>query len=717
MCRVCNNKSVQSTTPRLAGLSVWSRLSIRWRALGAAFGARIRSAPYFLRWLFTGTIIGASAGLVVVAFARAIAFSDHALLHGIGGYLAPTDYASGDHLGSLHLSRPWAIPLVVGLGGLLAGIVSLGAPEVAGSGTDEAINAANGNPRSLRLRAIPAKILASAFTIGSGGSAGPEGPSAQVAAGVGSWLTRLWDLSPADGRVAVAIGIGSGIGCVFRAPLGGALLSAEILYRRDAEFQLVVPSAIASIVAYTVYSVFQGFGPLLGFSGQSYVFTHPLNLLWFALIGVLGAGFGLLYARALKLAQKASSRLGSSRLASVAKPAIGGLMAGSVAVAIPGVLGSGDGWTQRALGVDLLALPLWFVLLMPIAKIVATAFTVGSGGSGGLFSPGMTIGAFIGAGCWRLLAPYAPGLHHDPAPFVIVGMMCCIGSIARVPLSVTVMVAEMTSSIGVVAPAILAVGIATLLVGAMDTSLIDAQLRSREDAPGARMISGMPLLETLRVSQAMKPPTLVLQARSGADEALARLEGLGLPGAPVVDENGLFLGTVGRSELASVVHQEAEQVPTLGRLAEREAATISPDATLSTAASAFVAARQSWLPVLSSERRVTGIITMSDLVRGYRRALGESMKRVSLVGPGAGTLELAVEPGSAVEGRPLSRAALPPGTMIVSLARGDEILIPDGNTLLQAGDVVNALVPQRDQQRVEKLFSPSVAPENPGVKS
>jgi len=282
---------------------------------------------------------------------------------------------------------------------------------------------------------------------------------------------------------------------------------------------------------------------------------------------------------------------------------------------------------------------------------------------------------------------------------------------------VTVMVAEMTSSIGVVAPAILAVGIATLLVGAMDTSLIDAQLRSREDAPGARMISGMPLLETLRVSQAMKPPTLVLQARSGADEALARLEGLGLPGAPVVDENGLFLGTVGRSELASVVHQEAEQVPTLGRLAEREAATISPDATLSTAASAFVAARQSWLPVLSSERRVTGIITMSDLVRGYRRALGESMKRVSLVGPGAGTLELAVEPGSAVEGRPLSRAALPPGTMIVSLARGDEILIPDGNTLLQAGDVVNALVPQRDQQRVEKLFSPSVAPENPGVKS
>jgi CBS domain-containing protein len=487
--------------------------------------------------------------------------------------------------------------------------------------------------------------------------------------------------------------------------LGGALLSAEILYRRDAEFQLVIPSAIASIVGYTVYSVFQGFGPLLGFSGQSYVFTHPLNLLWFVLIGVLGAGFGLLYAKAMKLAQRASSRLGNSRLASVVKPAIGGLMTGAVAIAIPGVLGSGDGWTQRALGADLLALPLWFVLLMPIAKIVATAFTVGSGGSGGLFSPGMTIGAFIGADCWRLLAPYAPGLQHNPAPFVIVGMMCCIGSIARVPLSVTVMVAEMTSSIGVVAPAILAVGIATLLVGAMDTSLIEAQLRSREDAPGARMISGMPLLETLRVSQVMKPPTLVLEANIGGNEALARLENFGLPGAPVVDENGLFLGTVGRSELASVVDQAAEQVPTLGRLAEREAATISPDATLSTAASAFVAARRSWLTVLSSKRQVIGIITMSDLVGGYRRALRESMKRVSLVGPGAGTLELAVEPGSAIEGRALSQAALPPGTMIVSLARGDEILVPDGHTLLQAGDVANILVPQRDQQRVEELFS------------
>jgi len=674
-------------------------------------GDRVRAAPYFLRWMVLGAVVGASAGLVVVVFVRAIGLADHTLLHDIGGYVAPTVFASGDHAGSLHLSRPWAIPIVVGLGGLLAGLVTLFSPEVAGSGTDTALEAVHGNPRSLRLRSIPAKIVASACTIGSGGSAGPEGPSAQVAAAVGSWMTRILDLTPSDGRVAVAIGVGAGIGCVFRAPLGGALLSAEILYRQDAEFELIIPSAIASIVGYTVFGVFQGFGPLMGFPGESYVFRHPLNLVWFLVVGLVAAGLGLAYIWAMRLARLAGTRLGTARWAVVVRPAIGGLLTGALAIAIPGVLGSGDGWAQRALGIGLATLPLWFVLLMPVGKLVATAFTVGSGGAGGLFSPGMVIGAFAGGACWRLLRPVAPGLGHDPAPFVIIGMMCCLGSAARVPLAITVMVAEMTTSIGVVAPALLAIGVATLVVRHFDVTLIDSQLRSRDDVPSRRLVSGLPLLEAIRVDETMQRPKVVFPATTTVSDAADRLEDLHLPGAPVVDERDLFVGVVDADRLRE--HVEADETVSVGHVADRQAMTVSPQVRASVAAAALVTSGRDWLPVLDARRAVIGILGSSDLVRGYRGVLLSSLRRISAIGKGAATLDGAVADTSPLVGRRLADAALPQGTMVVSLTRGDDMVAPDGDTVFRAGDVVSILVPERDRAELAELLVGQSA-EHPG---
>jgi H+/Cl- antiporter ClcA/predicted transcriptional regulator len=608
-------------TPRHEGAGV------RWRAGGARLGDLLKSSPLIVRWLVLGALVGASAGLVVVAFVHAIAFADQVLLRDLSGYRAPTTAASGDHPGSLTVPRRWVLPLLVGAGGVVAGLVALVVPEVTGSGTDVALTAVHENPRALRLRSIPAKIVASAATIGSGGSGGPEGPSAQVAGAVGSWLTRLLDLPPTEGRVAVAIGIGAGIGSVFRAPLGGALLSAEILYRQDADFSMFIPSAIASTIGYTVYGAFDGFGPLMGLHAQSYVFRHPLNLLWFVVVGVVAAAFGLLYILAMRWARLGARRFGHGRWAVVARPAIGGLAAGAVAVAIPGVLGSGDGWTQRALGADLLLLPLWFVLAMPLAKLVATALTVGSGGSGGLFSPGMAVGAFSGAACWRLLHPVAPGLGHDPAPFVIVGMMCCLGSAARVPLSMTVMAAEMTGSIGVVAPALLAVGLATLIVRHYDVSLIDAQPRSADDTPARRLVSGLPLLETMAVGEVMHRPNVVLDAAVPADDALAVLRHHDVPGAPVVDERGLFVGVVDADRLAEMPPEE-RSAP-VGRVADRQAATVAPELRASVAATALATAERDWTPVLDARRHVVGVLSSGDLVRGYRDVLLSSLRRIA----------------------------------------------------------------------------------------
>jgi len=676
----------------------------RLRALGSTLGRRLRASPYIVRWLVLGALVGAAAGLVVVAFARAIQFSDHQLLQRLAGYVAPTVFASGQHPGSLAVARPWALPLVVGIGGVLAGLVALVVPESAGSGTDEAVRAVHGNPRSLRLRSIPGKIVASAFTIGSGGSAGPEGPSAQVAAAVGSALGRVLDLPLPDGRVAVAIGIGSGIGCVFRAPLGGALLSAEILYRQDSEVEVIIPSAIASIVAYTVFSVFQGFSPLMGFAGESYVFSHPIRLVWFLIIGVIAAFVGMLYAKSMTWARAAASRLGTSRWATVARPALGGVVVGSLAVGVPGVLGTGDGWAQRALLPALVALPLWFVLVMPVAKLGATALTVGTGGSGGLFSPGMVIGAFLGAATWRLMRPVFPSVPHDPASFVIIGMMCCLGSIARTPLAVTVMVAEMTSSIGVVAPALLAVGVATLIVGQTDLTLIEAQLRTRDDAPARRLVLGMPMLSAIKVAEVMQSPRSILPAAGDAGDAAAHLGGLHLPGAPVADETGRFVGVVTTAALERAADAEVE-IP-VGRLADRQAPTLSPDAPLSEAVASLLASERGWATVLDDARRVVGIVTNADLVTGYRRLLGTSMRRVTQSGTGAGLVEERIGETSPVAHRHLAEAGLPAGSVVVTVARGDELILPDAQTVLEPGDVVGALVPERNRERLLTLLAP-----------
>jgi chloride channel protein, CIC family len=177
---------------------------------------------------------------------------------------------------------------------------------------------------------------------------------------------------------------------------------------------------------------------------------------------------------------------------SVLKPTVGGLLVGLMALAIPEVLGSGYGWVQQAMTRDSLAhLPLWIVLVLPFAKIVATSFSIGTGGSGGIFGPGIVIGAFTGAAVWRLAdLTGAPGVPHGPGVFVVVAMMACFGSVAHAPLAVMIMVAEMTGSFSVLPGALVAVGIAYLIISRTNVSMYRSQRLDRETAAAERERDG-----------------------------------------------------------------------------------------------------------------------------------------------------------------------------------------------------------------------------------
>ena len=677
-------------------------LRSRWQAARRSLQARaaqwLASASYGQKWLVLGVVIGVTAGIGAVVFYEALRATTHLFLGVIAGYTVPTPVGEGGRAASAHFTRPWAIPLVACLGALAGAVLVFGiAPEAEGHGTDAAIAAVHHNPRGIRLRTVAVKIVASALTIGSGGSGGREGPTGQISAGFGSFLARLLDLSPADARIAVASGIGSGIGSIFGAPLGGAVLATEIMYRDDFEVEALLPSFIASIVGYVVFSSVEGFSPLFG-NVESYRLTDARQLLWFGLIGILGGLIGLLYAKGFYGIADLFARLPIPRWV---RPALGGLIVGCIALAIPEVLGTGYGWIQEGLGQQLLHIPLWIVLILPFARIVSTGLSIGSGGAGGFFGPGMVIGAFTGGAVWRLFEPIVPSLGHDPAPYVIVGMMSCFGGISRAPLAIMLMVAEMTGTLSLIVPAMLAVGLATLIVRRSDDTIYRSQLRSRSDSPAHRILTGLPLLGVARASQAMAVPRCVVP--DSADVAMARnlLEQSGVEAAPFVDEEGRYVGVVTLEALQRV--NEEPDPPTLVSLVDTGYLPIHQGVHLDVVLDTLTATPQTWVAVVDDERLVVGTIATSDLIGSYRRSLQSSLRRVSEVSESSGMLDVVVSENSPIVGAPLRAAAIPKGVLITAIERGREVIRPTGDTVICAGDRFMALGTSGDLARLEHL--------------
>ncbi|MHB8328291.1 MAG: chloride channel protein, partial [Acidimicrobiales bacterium] len=506
---------------------------------------------YLRKWLVLGAIIGISAGLGAIVFYSALRLGTYLFLGMIGGYHAPSPIGEGGVAGSAGFSHPWAIPLTAGLGGLLAGLIVFGlAPEAEGHGTDSAIDAFHHNPKGIRARVSAVKIVASALTIGSGGSGGREGPTGQISAGFASLLGRWTNLSVKTTRLAVAAGVGSGIGAIFIAPIGGAVLGPEILYTEDFEAEALIPSLVASVVAFAIFGAYVGYIPLFG-SHESFGF-QPTQIGYYLLIGVLGGLLGRAYATGFYGIARVFHRLTWPR---PLKPAPAGLAVGALGLAVPQVLGTGYGWVQRSMGPSLLVIPLWIVLVAPLARIAATAFSIGSGGSGGIFGPEMVIGAFTGAGVWRVAHDLGLAVSHGAAPFVIVGMVACFGSVSHAPIAVLLMVTEMTGSLNLILASMLALVIAVVITG--KENIYRAQLVDRAASPTHRQNDAGAMSANVSVGAFMVPPRLVVNLATEARTALAELRHADLPAAPVIDGSRRYRGVVTQQDLVDLPEDRA----------------------------------------------------------------------------------------------------------------------------------------------------------------
>ncbi len=692
--------SVPSATDGQGAGTSASRLRGRGRARLSALGTRINAMSYLPKWLILASTIGVIAGCGAIVFYEALKLSTEFFLGFIAGYHPPSPAGEGLAAGSSHYAHWWLIPIVVTIGGLLAGfIVFTWAPEAEGHGTDAAIDAVHHNPRAIRVRAIVVKIVASAITIGSGGSGGREGPTAQISAGFGSLLARVLDLSPEDGRIAVSVGIGSGIGAIFSAPLGGAVLAADIVYREDFEFQALLPGTFASIIAYAIFGAVYGYRPLFAIAGH-YDFHQPIQLLWFAIIGLLAGGIGLFYSKAFYGVVELTKKIPFSRKL---RPAVGALLVGFIALGLPEVIGTGYGWVQKGLSNDLASLPLYVILLLPFARIIATAFSIGTGGSGGVFGPGMVIGAFTGLAVWRLLEPIAPGVGHNPAPFVVVGMMAVFGGIARAPLAVMLMVAQMTGSISILAPAMVAVAISWFIVGRVDDSIYRSQLRNRSESAAGRFHFGLPLLASQTVADVAKAPRVVIAAAAPAEEALAEMQRAGVKGAPVVDEHGTFLGAVQQERLESLLAERPSALA--GAVVDAAAATVAASASLDVGLEALMQTEGTWVAVTEGDRRVAGVLSATDVVAGYRRALMEDARRMERISSHAMAMDVRVGRHSRLAGRPIREAGLPHGCLVVTLHHQDSLVFATGSDVPVEGDVLSVLTQPDQAEAVRRLIS------------
>lgn len=678
------------------------------------FGS-IEAGSTLAKWLGLGLAIGVVAGLGAIVFTWSIDFCTHLFLGNIAGYVPPSALGEGTQP-VMPALRPWLFPIILTVGGLISGfIVYRFAPEAEGHGTDAAIAAFHHRGGKVRARVPLVKLIASSITIGSGGSGGREGPTAQIASGFGSLLATRLGLDVADRRIALIAGMGAGIGAIFRAPLGGAVMAAEILYLNDLEVEVLIPGLVASIVGYSIYSLVYGWSPIFGGELGGLSFNNPIQLVYYAALGVICGLIGLLYARSFISTSHFFHHL---KLRGVAipnwvKPGIGGFIVGLMGIVSPGFIHMGYGWVQTTMSASavngLLSLPLWLVILLPFGKIIATSLSIGSGGSGGIFGPGMVIGGFVGAAFWRLTQGWLPGVPTTPAPFVIIAMMALFGGIAHAPLAVMLMVAEMTGNLNLLAPAMVAVAISLLICG--DKTIYVNQMRSRAESPAHRYRYSFPLLASLPLIDVMESRVTLLKADMNLAQAQLLLGSSKTSGLPVVDNKGWLIGVLTRSDLqqhplaasGKIGDQGSEAIGKVAEVMNVQPVAAMSSASLDRVLELLAENSVSWLPVLEdiTNKRVVGVVSAANIVKSYQTALSQGVQSLGAVVSGMSLTEIRISPQSAVSGKMLRELKLPEDTLVISIHRHGELIVPRGTTRLQSNDMLTVLTGSNKQKLVE----------------
>jgi len=533
------------------------------------------------RPVILSVLVGLVTGSAAVLFFFATNSIEHLFLNNLAGYHPPREgaeaiLARGDQMiDTLSMNHRWFLFLVPVIGGLISGfLVFKFAPEAEGHGTDAAIDAFHNKGGIIRGRVPIIKGLASIATIGTGGSAGREGPIAQIGAGFGSFIASKLKLTSTDRRILLLAGMAGGIGATFRSPLGGALFAVEVLYKNpEFEHEGLIPAIISSITAFSLFGATTGWQPLL--ATPHFRFERPQELIFFLLLGVICALLGKLYVKCFYGIQHIFKQWDFPVML---KPAVGGFLLGLLAMVVPQVLGSGYGMVQAALYGKV---ALWIMLVVALAKIVATSLTISSGGSGGVFAPSLVIGAMLGGAFGASAELLFPTMVLDPRTYVLIGMAGFFAGVSNTPIATLIMVSELTGNYGLLAPLMLVCTVAMIVYPR--NSIYQKQVNSRIDSPVHLGDFIVDVLEGMRVedlNEHGRKPTLIAEGMPLPEilEKIANSEGAYYP---VVDDKMRMTAIFSVNDIRRILAEDLPPSLILARdLAISRVITTTPDESL-----------------------------------------------------------------------------------------------------------------------------------------
>jgi len=551
----------------------------------------------------------------------------------------------------------WLIPVLPMVGALVTGaLIYYFAREAKGHGVPEVIDAVYRKKSKIRPRVAVIKSIASAATIGSGGSAGAEGPIVQIGSAIGSGIGQLLKVNRDQVTTLLGCGAAAGIASVFNAPIAGVFFVLEIILK-DFSLRTFTPIVIASVLSAGVTQTFRGNEAIFSVPSQlmKYQFTIE-ELPSYLLLGIVCGFLAVLFIRSLYKAEDLGEKI---PLHPVARPVVGGLLVGLLGIAfllimqgsntngIPPFFGNGYSTIHSLLdpasytaateavavesdaGGGAMTLTISVVIVLTLCKLLATCFTLGSGGSGGVFAPSLFMGAAGGAAVGELLD--AINLLPDkssPASYALVGMAAVVAGTTHAPLTAILILYELTRDAYVLLPIMLAavtsVVVAQLL---MRDSIYSLKLRRRGVLTGTA--ADLTLLRRLSVRDVALVPHVAVHAEDPLSKLLELRDVYKIVDFVVVDHEGNYKGLVTAQDLrTALIEREAIPYLLVEELLRPDLPTVDADEPLDTVLDKFSIHDVSGLAIVDASSKqsgkVTGLLTRGRLMKRYQSALRES---------------------------------------------------------------------------------------------
>jgi CIC family chloride channel protein len=586
----------------------------------------------------------------------------------------------------------------------------------------------------IRARVAAAKITASALCIGTGGSAGREGPIIQVGAALGSTIGQVLRLSDERIRNLVACGAAAGIAATFNAPIAGVAFAIEVLMcglQMRAFGNVVIAAVSASVVSRNLI------GDKFAFQVPSYSLNSSVEIILYLILGLVAAIVGIMFMKMLNFSENVFDNW---KFPQLFKPAVGGMLLGVLGLLymnlpnltfpigsgahgagldtpIPHMYGSGFPFIEAAIQGNA---SLWLLVILIFIKPLATSFTLGSGNSGGVFAPSLFTGAMLGGAMGHLFSYWFPSIGNNTGAFALVGMAALFSATARAPLTAMLIVFEMSNDYFLILPLMVAGVTASYFSQWLHPeSIYTMKLAKR----GVRFSEGrdMDIMQGVKVSEVMKSKPVTIHKDASFSEVMALFQETNILGFPVLADDNKLWGIVTLQDVHRAQSEAnfSSRGMTVANLAVEDPVTVFPDEPIWVAIQKMSPRDLARLPVVSRDGsgRICGIISRSDILRAYdvgivRRQRGQIVEhQVDLRKPKVnGYVEFVLKEEDTCNNAMVKDLSLPDTINMVSIKRGGQILIPRGHTQLNVGDVITVYGHLKDIEGIRNFLNACKVP-------